>query len=239
MTVTMKQINSTRILLVEDDQRIVGFIRKGLLEAGYEVSVAEEGPEGLRLASKANHDLIILDLMLPGMDGMEILQRLRDQAIQTPVLILSAKRTVSDKVEGLRAGGDDYLVKPFAFAELLARMESLLRRSHGGNEPVILKVLDLTIDLLSRSVSREGEEIKLQPQEFSLLEYLARNSGRVITRSEILQKVWGYNFDPSTKLVEVHISNLREKIERPGKPKILKTIRGAGYILVDNEETSN
>lgn len=191
------------------------------------------------MAGKAEHDLIILDIMLPGMDGIEILQRLRDQGIQTPVLILSAKRAVSDKVYGLRAGGDDYLVKPFAFAELLARMESLLRRSSSNNEPIRIKVLDLTIDLLSRSVQRDHEEIRLQPQEFSLLEYLARNSGRVVTRSEILQKVWGYNYDPSTKLVEVHISNLREKIERPGKPKILKTIRKSGYILVDSHETRN
>lgn len=235
----MKKTNSSRILLVEDDQRIVAFIRQGLLEAGYEFSVAEEGLEGLRLAGQAEHDLIILDIMLPGMDGIEILQRLRDQGLQTPVLILSAKRAVSDKVYGLRAGGDDYLVKPFAFAELLARMESLLRRSSNSNEPVRIKVLDLTIDLLSRSVQRDHEEIKLQPQEFSLLEYLARNSGRVVTRSEILQKVWGYNYDPSTKLVEVHISNLREKIERPGKPKILKTIRKSGYILVDSYETPN
>lgn len=235
----MEQTSSARILLVEDDRRIASFIRQGLLEAGYEVNVAEEGAEGLRLASEAAHDLIILDLMLPKMDGMEILQRLREQGIQTPVLILSAKRSVSDKVDGLRAGGDDYLVKPFAFAELLARMESLLRRSQGSNELIMIKVMDLTIDLLGRSVHRGDEEIKLQPQEFSLLEYLARNSGRVIARSEILKNVWGYDFDPSTKIVEVHISNLRDKIERPDRPKILKTVRGAGYILGDHEKTSN
>jgi len=235
----MGETNSKKILLVEDDLSIVNFIRRGLQEAGYEVTVAGEGPEGLRLACTGDHDLIVLDIMLPGMDGIEILQHLRDKGIKTPVLILSAQRTVSNKVEGLRAGGDDYLVKPFAFAELLARLESLLRRSQDSNKPVRIKVQDLTIDLLSRSVTRDQEEIKLQPQEYSLLEYLARNRGRVVTRSEILRKVWGYNYDPSTKLVEVHICNLREKLERPGKAKLLKTIRNSGYILVDNEKTFN
>lgn len=227
-----------RVLLVEDDPGIIDFVSMGLSEAGYEISVAAEGPEGLRLACKADHDVILLDLMLPGMGGIEILQRLRASGVKTPVLIVSAKLTVNDKVLGLRSGGDDYLVKPFAFAELLARIESLLRRSAGNSEPVRIKILDLTIDFLTRRVFRDQEEIRLQPRELSLLEYLARNSGRVVTRTEILQNVWGYTYDPSTKLVEVHISNLREKIELPNRPKLLKTIRNAGYVLVDDEELS-
>jgi two-component system, OmpR family, response regulator len=234
----MTSIRSERVLVIEDDRHIADFVRQGLAESGYEVDVAGNGLEGLELALKGIHGVVILDIMLPGMDGLDLLQHMRDRQVSTPVLILSAKRSVPDRVRGLQAGGDDYLVKPFAFAELLARVQSLLRRARGNQEPVRLIVGDLTLDLLSRKASRDEEEIELQQQEFGLLEYLMRNSGQVVTRAQILQHVWGYNFIPSTKVVEVHICRLREKIERPDKPRLLRTVRGAGYILVDNDQTS-
>ncbi len=233
----MNCYESKHILIIEDDWQIADVVRQGLSEEGFEVEVARNGLDGLRFAVKGTHCLIILDLMLPGMDGLELLRRLREQKVDAPVLILSAKRSVDDRVVGLRSGGDDYLVKPFAFAELLARIESLLRRSQGGREPVRLQVGGLTLDLLSRRAYIESEEIELQSQEFSLLEYLMRNSGQLVTRTQILQNVWGYNFNPSTNVVEVHVCKLREKIERPDRRKLLKTVRGAGYILVDDDET--
>ncbi len=222
------------ILMVEDDRQIADFVSRGLREEGYKVDIAMDGIEGLRLGRKAIHDIMILDIMLPGMDGLKILECLRSEKINAPVLILSAKRSVSDRITGLQAGGDDYLVKPFAFAELLARVKSILRRVGGGQEPIRLEVSDLAIDLLGRRASRGEEPIDLQAQEFRLLEYLARNSGRVVTRTQILQNVWGYNFNPATNVVEVHICRLREKIERPGKPQLIRTVRGAGYILAEN-----
>jgi two-component system, OmpR family, response regulator len=221
-----------RILIIEDDPDITQFVSQGLTEEGFEVEVASTGTEGLERAMEGVHDALVLDIMLPLMDGLEVLQRLRGRSIETPVLILSAKREVDDRVRGLKAGGDDYLVKPFAFAELLARIETLLRRARGAQEPLKLKVADLVLDLLSRKAYRGEDEIDLQTQEFGLLEYLMRNSGQVVTRTQILQRVWGYSFNPSTNIVDVHICRLREKIERQEKPKLLRTVRGAGYMLV-------
>lgn len=232
----MQNNEPRHILLIEDDRQIADFIHQGLTESGFEVDLARNGIVGLDLAAKGVHCVVILDIMLPGMDGLELLKRLRDQRVDVPVLILSAKRSVDDRILGLRSGGDDYLVKPFAFGELLARIESLLRRSQGRREPVRLEVADLTLDLLGRRVYLDNEEISLQPQEFSLLEYLMRNSGQVVTRTQILQQVWGYNFTPSTNVVEVHVCRLREKIERPDQPKLLKTVRGAGYMLGGDDE---
>lgn len=231
----MNRLSKGRILIIEDDPDIAQFVSQGLTEEGYEVEVASTGTEGLDRATKGSHDALVLDIMLPLMDGLQVLQQLRAQEVDTPVLILSAKRTVDDRVRGLRAGGDDYLVKPFAFAELLARLETLLRRARGTQEPIKLKVADLVLDLLSRKAYRGEEEIDLQAQEFGLLEYLMRNAGQVVTRTQILQQVWGYSFNPSTNVVDVHICRLREKMERPEKPKLLKTVRGAGYILVSHD----
>lgn len=225
-----------RVLVIEDDEPIGDFIRQGLQEAGFQVDIVNNGPDGFQLGSARSHDVIILDVMLPGMDGLELLQRLRNDGVNTPVLILSAKRSVSDRVLGLQAGGDDYLIKPFAFAELLARVQSLLRRVQGAPEPTRLKASDLTLDLLGRHVFRGREQIDLLPQEFSLLEYLVRNRGRIVTRTQILKHVWGYNFNPSTNVVDVHICRLRDKIERPDRPQLLRTVRGAGYMLVDHDE---
>ena len=224
-----------RILIIEDDPDIAQFVFQGLTEEGYGVEVASTGTEGLDRALKGGHDALVLDIMLPLVDGLQVLQQLRAQGIDTPVLILSAKRTVDDRVRGLRAGGDDYLVKPFAFAERLARVETLLRRARGTQEPLKLKVADLVLDLLSRKAYRGEEEIELQKQEFGLLEYLMRNVGQVVTRTQILQQVWGYTFNPSTNIVDVHICRLREKIEHPQKPRLLKTVRGAGYVLVSHD----
>ncbi len=229
----MDKHKTIRILMVEDDRAIADFVSRGLREEGYEVDVAMDGFEGLRLGRKAIHDIMILDIMLPGMDGLKILESLRSEKINAPVLILSARRSVNDRITGLQAGGDDYMVKPFAFAELLARVQSILRRAGGGQEPVKLEVSDLVIDLLGRRASRGEEPIELQAQEFRLLEYLVRNRGRVVTRTQILQNVWGYNFNPATNVVEVHICRLREKIERPDKPQLIRTVRGAGYILAE------
>ena len=222
--------------MIEDDRRTADFVSQGLTEAEFEVEVTPNGIEGFKVASQGAHDVLVLDLMLPGMNGLELLKGLRDGGINTPVLILSARRSVDDRVLGLQTGGDDYLIKPFVFAELLARIESLIRRARGAHEPMKLKVADLLLDLLSRRVYREEKEIELQPQEFSILEYLMRNSDQIVTRKQILRHVWGYNFNPSTNIVEVHICRLREKIELPGRPKLLRTVRGAGYILVGDDE---
>ena len=229
---------SQRILVVEDDRQIAEFLSQGFTEAGYQVDLARDGTTGFERAAAGAYAVVILDIMLPGQDGLELLQKLRERKNDVPVLILSARRSIGDRILGLKTGGDDYLVKPFAFAELLARVECLLRRAGGSREPVSLTVADLTLDLLSRKAFRGEEEIELQQQEFSLLEYLMRNRGHVVTRSQILQHVWGYSFNPSTNVVEVHVCRLRDKIERPGKARLVKTVRGAGYILVDDEEVS-
>ena len=220
-----------RVLIVEDDHTIADFVAQGLTEAGYAVDVAADGERGVDLATTVPYDVAIVDLMLPKVDGLTLIDRMRARSIQTPVLILSARRTVDDRVGGLQAGGDDYLTKPFAFAELLARVQALIRRSTGATEPTRLSVGDLTMDLLSRRTERQGRVLDLRPREFSLLEYLMRNAGRVLTKTMILSHVWGYNFNPGTNVVDVLVSRLREKLDRDFEPKLLQTVRGVGYVL--------
>lgn len=220
-----------RVLIVEDDPTIAEFVGKGLTEAGYAVDVAPDGERGVDLATSASYDAAIVDIMLPKLDGLALIDRIRARGIPTPVLILSARRSVDDRVKGLQAGGDDYLTKPFAFAELLARLQALIRRSTGQAEPTRLSLADLTLDLLSRGAERSGRAVELRPREFSLLEYLLRNQGRVLTKTMILSHVWGYNFDPGTNVVDVLVSRLREKIDRDFEPKLIHTVRGVGYVL--------
>jgi two-component system OmpR family response regulator len=220
-----------RLLIVEDDATIADFVRTGLVEAGFAVDVAAEGEAGLELAITGGYDAAIVDVMLPKVDGLTLIERMRARGVRTPVLILSARRTVGDRVQGLQAGGDDYLTKPFAFAELLARVQALIRRATGATEPTRLTVADLTLDLLSRQTTRAGRPLDLRPREFSLLEYLMRNPGRVLTKTMILSHVWGYNFNPGTNVVDVLVSRLREKIDRDFEPRLLHTVRGVGYVL--------
>jgi two-component system OmpR family response regulator len=220
-----------RLLIVEDDATIANFVAKGLTEAGFAVDVAADGARGLDLATDGVYDVAIIDVMLPQVDGLTLIDRMRARGVRTPVLILSARRTVDDRVRGLQAGGDDYLTKPFAFAELLARVQALIRRSTGTTEPTRLTVGDLTIDLLTRRTERAGRPLDLRPREFALLEYLMRNPGRVLSKTMILSHVWGYNFNPGTNVVDVLVSRLREKIDKDFEPKLLHTVRGVGYVL--------
>jgi len=218
-------------LIIEDDAAIAGFIARGLREAGFAVDVASNGHEGLEAAMAGQPDVAIVDLMLPGRDGLSVIDELRRRGRSTPVLILSAKRSVDDRVQGLQAGGDDYLTKPFAFAELLARVQALVRRASRAPEPTSLTVADLSIDLLSRKVTRAGQSVELRPREFALLEYLMRNAGKVISKTMILSHVWEYSFDPQTNIVDVLVSRLRDKIDRPFEKKLLQTVRGVGYVI--------
>jgi DNA-binding response OmpR family regulator len=225
-----------RALLVEDDPSIAGFVARGLREAGFAVDQVADGELGLAAAltgaSGANaYDVAVIDLMLPKRDGLSLIDELRRRGIPTPVLILSARRSVDDRVRGLQAGGDDYLTKPFAFAELLARVQALVRRATRTPEPTTLAVGDLAVDLLSRRVARAGTPIELRPREFALLEYLMRNAGKVVSKTMILSHVWDYSFDPQTNVVDVLVSRLREKIDRPFEKKLLHTVRGVGYVL--------
>jgi len=220
-----------RALLVEDDATIADFVARGLREAGFAVDHAADGDAGLDLAGLEPYDVAIVDVMLPKLDGLALIDALRKRGIATPVLILRARRSVDDRVRGLQAGGDDYLTKPFAFAELLARVQALVRRATRTAEPTTLTVEDLTIDLLSRKVTRGGTAVDLRPREFALLEYLMRNPGRVVSKTMILSHVWDYNFDPQTNIVDVLVSRLREKIDRPFEKKLLHTVRGVGYVL--------
>jgi two-component system, OmpR family, response regulator len=220
-----------RALLVEDDATIAEFVVRGLREAGFAVEHAADGEAGLTSATGQPYDVAIVDLMLPKRDGLSLIEELRRRGIPTPVLILSARRSVDDRVRGLQTGGDDYLTKPFAFAELLARVQALVRRSTRAPEPTTLTVDDLVLDLLSRRVTRGGKPIDLRPREFALLEYLMRNPGRVVSKTMILSHVWEYNFDPQTNIVDVLVSRLREKIDRPFEKKLLHTVRGVGYVL--------
>jgi two-component system OmpR family response regulator len=226
-----------KLLIIEDDEAAAGSLKLGLVEAGYAVELAHDGERGLRQAQAGDHDLWVIDIMLPGRDGLSVLKELRDQGRRTPALILSALGKVDDRVEGLRAGGDDYVVKPYAFAELLARIEALLRRSRsfGGGPETVLELADLKMDLLSRSVTRGGQDIDLQPREFRLLEYLMRHAGQVVTRTMLLENVWEYFFDPQTNVVDVHISRLRQKIDKSFATPLLHTVRGSGYILRQEE----
>jgi two-component system OmpR family response regulator len=222
-----------RALLVEDDATIADFVARGLREAGFVVDHAADGEAGLDAASGPDHgyDVAIVDLMLPRRDGLSLIEELRRRQVATPVLILSARRSVDDRVRGLQMGGDDYLTKPFAFAELLARVQALLRRSTRSPEPTMLVCEDLRLDLLSRRVTRGSTALDLRPREFALLEYLMRNAGRVISKTMILSHVWEYNFDPQTNIVDVLVSRLREKLDRPFDKKLLHTVRGVGYVL--------
>jgi len=220
-----------RALLVEDDTTIAEFVVRGLREAGFVVDHAADGEAGLTAAATQPYDVAIVDLMLPKRDGLSLIEGLRRQGVTTPVLILSARRSVDDRVRGLQTGGDDYLTKPFAFAELLARVQALVRRATRTPEPTTLTVEDVTLDLLSRRVTRTGKPIDLRPREFTLLEYLMRNQGNVVSKTMILSHVWEYNFDPQTNIVDVLVSRLREKIDRPFEKKLLHTVRGVGYVL--------
>ncbi len=221
-----------RILVVEDDKDVAGFVVRGLKEAGHVVEHADNGRDGLFLAVSEPFDAIVLDRMLPGgIDGLKILETLRGQKNATPVLILSALADVNERVKGLKAGGDDYLTKPFAFAELLARVEALSRRGKAEGPTTKLVVEDLEMDLLSRQVKRGGQKIDLQPREFRLLEYLMRHAGQVVTRTMLLEGVWDYHFDPQTNVIDVHVSRLRQKVDKPFPVPLIQTIRNAGYTL--------
>jgi DNA-binding response OmpR family regulator len=220
-----------RALIVEDDRAISEFVARGLREAGYAVDESADGADGLEKALAEPYDVAIVDLMLPRRDGLSLIDELRRRGRTTPVLILSARRSVDDRVKGLQSGGDDYLTKPFAFAELLARVQALVRRATRTPEPTTLTLGDLSLDLLSRRVVRAGSPIDLRPREFALLEYLLRHSGKVVSKTMILSHLWDYNFDPQTNIVDVLVSRLREKIDRPFERKLLRTVRGVGYIL--------
>ena len=220
-----------RLLVVEDDKKIASFVSRGLKEAGYVVDMAERGDDAFQLALHNHYDVAIVDLMLPGLDGLSLIERWRAQKVKMPVIILSAKRSVDDRVKGLQVGGDDYLTKPFAFSELLARIQALVRRSSQTIEPTTLSYADLTLDLLSREVRRGGKKIELQAREFALLEYLLRNAGRVVSKTMILEHVWDYNFDPKTNVIDVLVSRLRSKIDRDFDRKLIHTMRGFGYVL--------
>jgi two-component system OmpR family response regulator len=225
-----------KILVVEDNQRVADFITKGLRESGHTVEHAGNGRDGLFLAASEPHDVIVMDRMLPGnIDGLAIIEALRNAGNRTPILILSALDAVDERIKGLRSGGDDYLTKPFAFGELLARLDALGRRSAGTDSERSLQVGDLRMDLLSRRVTRGSRAITLQPREFKLLEYLMRHANQVVTRTMLLEAVWEYNFDPQTNVVDVHISKLRQKIELDSERPLVRTVRNAGYMMSDRD----
>ncbi|MCP5273424.1 MAG: response regulator transcription factor [Burkholderiales bacterium] len=223
-----------RLLLIEDDLKIAGFISKGLKEAGFVIEHTDNGKTGLQMALTSTYDAALIDIMLPGLDGLSVIEQLRQQKIKLPVIILSAKRSIDDRVEGLYAGGDDYLTKPFAFSELLARVQALIRRAGGTPESTMIEVGDLSIDVRKHTVSRAGKKIALQPREFSLLEYLARNAGRVVSKTMIMEHVWDYHFDPQTNVVESRISRLRDKIDKGFDTYLIHTVRGFGYVLKED-----
>ena len=223
-----------RILLVEDDLKIASFIKKGLESAGFAVDHALEGESGLHLALSESYDATIIDIMLPKMDGLTLIEKLRREKINTPVIILSARGSIDDRVKGLQTGSDDYLTKPFAFSELLARVQALIRRATGASEPSRLTVGDLSLNLITREVTRSGNKVDLQPKEFSLLEYLMRNTGRVVSKTMIMEHVWDYHFDPQTNVVEARMSRLRDKVDKGFDPKLIHTVRGVGYVLKEN-----
>ena len=220
-----------RVLVIEDDDSIASFVARGLREAGYAADVANNGHDGLAKAQTGEYDAAIVDLMLPGRDGLSLVDALRKSGIHTPVLVLTARRSVEERVQGLQAGADDYLTKPFAFPELLARVQALIRRARGTPEPVEFTYRDLTLNRLTRRVAREGREIDLRPREFALLELLLRNPERVISKTMILSHVWGYDFDPGSNVVDVLVFRLRDKIDRGFTPPLLHTVRGVGYVL--------
>ncbi len=223
-----------RVLVVEDDQKIASFIMKGLKQSGFAVAHADNGEDGLHLAATENFDAAVIDLMLPKLDGLSVIEQLRDRKINLPVIILSAKRSLDDRIAGIKKGGDDYLTKPFAFSELLVRIQALVRRATGAAEATKLSVSTLTINLLSRDVVRGGQKIDLQAREYALLEYLMRNAGRVVSKTMIIEHVWDCNFDSETNVVEARICRLRDKIDREFNLKLIHTIRGVGYVLREN-----
>lgn len=220
-----------RILIVEDDRKIADFLRKGLEEEGFTLRVAKDGAEGLASAIAEPPDLAIVDVMLPIMDGLEIVRAVRARRLAFPILILSARDAVEDKVKGLEIGADDYLAKPFSLTELLARIQALLRRASAQSEPSTLQVADLSLNLLTRKATRAGQPLELQRLEFLLLEYLMRNTGRVVSKSTIIEHVWGYDFDPGTNVVEARVCRLREKVDKPFERKLIRTVKGFGYVL--------
>lgn len=225
-----------KLLLVEDDLKIADFVKKGMSEAGFVVDHRRDGESGLQSALHDDYDAAIVDIMLPKLDGVSLIETLRSRKIRLPVLILSAKRALDDRVNGLQRGGDDYLTKPFSFVELLARVQALVRRASNVVESTQLTIRDLTIDLLARTVVRDGVKIHLQPREFALLEYLMRNKGHVVSKTMIMERVWSYNFDPHTNVVEARISRLREKIDKGFDVALIHTVRGMGYVLRDGDD---
>ncbi len=220
-----------RILILEDDKKIADFVSNGLKQAGYAVDVIDDGEMGLQFGLNNAYDAAVIDIMLPGCDGLSIIEQWRKARITTSVIILSAKGSVDDRVRGLQAGGDDYLTKPFAFSELLARVQALIRRSTHVSEPTVLNCSDLSLNLLTREVTRGGKKIELHSREFSLLEYMLRHPGRVLSKTMILEHVWDYAFDPKTNVVDVLVCRLRNKIDREFEPKLIHTLRGFGYAL--------
>jgi len=220
-----------RLLLIEDEEKVANFVQRGLAAERFAVDIARDGVAGLELAQSYDYDLVILDLLLPALDGTEVLRKIRRSDSQVPILILTARDGVQDKVTHFEAGADDYLTKPFSFAELLARIQALIRRANHESEPTCLIVGELSIDLLRREVIRSGTKIDLQPREFALLEYLMRNDGRVVSKTMIVEHVWGYGFDPLTNIVDVVISRLRNKVDRDFDQKLIHTFRGVGYAL--------
>lgn len=221
-----------RVLVIEDDAETAAYVARGLREHGHVVDLAATGQDGLFLATSGSHDVLVVDRMLPGLDGLGLVRAMRETGIKVPVLFLTALGGVGDRVRGLEAGGDDYLAKPFAFAELHARLQALARRPPLSGEPTVLRVADLELDLLRRTVTRGGERVELQPREFTLLEFLLRHAGRVVTRTMLLEGVWDFHFDPQTNIVETHVSRLRSKLSRGGRdPELVHTVRGAGYVL--------
>jgi heavy metal response regulator len=218
-------------LIVEDDIQIASFMQKGLSENGFAVDHADNGEDGLHFALNEPYDLAVIDVMLPKLDGLNLIQQMRQHKINTPVIILSARSSVEDRVTGLQTGADDYLTKPFAFTELLARVQALIRRASNQTEPTVLTVNNLSLDLLKREVVRAGQKIDLQPREFALLEYLMRNAGTVVSKTMIMEHVWDYNFDPQTNVVDVLVCRVRTKIDRDFPDKLIHTLRGVGYVL--------
>ena len=228
-----------KILLIEDDKETADYVARGLREHGNVVDVAATGRDGLFLAGGGGHDVLVVDRMLPGLDGLGLVRTLREAGVKAPVLFLTALGGVGDRVRGLEAGGDDYLVKPFAFAELLARLNALARRPPLAEVQTVLRVADLEMDLLKRTVTRGGARVELQPREFQLLEYLMRNIERVVTRTMLLEAVWDFHFDPKTNIVETHVSRLRAKIAQSGGPELIHTVRGAGYVLREPAQSAS
>lgn len=224
-------VGGMHILVVEDDRKIAAFIERGLRQEGCAVERADNGVDGFHRAMSEVYDAAVIDVMLPRLNGLDLIQDLRREGNLTPVLILSARNSVDDRIKGLQAGGDDYLVKPFSFAELIARLQALVRRAKAVAEPIALSVLDLQLDLVRRTAVRGGRMIELQPREFALLEYLVRNQGKVVSKTMIMDQVWGYDFDPSTNVVESRISRLRDKVDRGFEHPLIRTIRGAGYVI--------